>query len=389
MASFYLTAGVSGGMMDSPKTGRIARSIMIKPASSACNLECGYCFYKDEASNRRVACHPFMEERTVVSLLEKGLEGADTVTFAFQGGEPSLVGLDWFKRFVELEKELNQGGTKVNYGFQTNGTLLDDEWGRFFHDNHFLVGISCDGFPKLHNLYRKRLDASRSSDGVFRGIDAMLRNNVDLNVLAVVTDAVADNIDAMWDFFMSKDLRFQQYIACLDPLDGDVNRFLDPVSYGKFLVGLAKKWVAALQTPRPVSIRLFDNFISVLMGYPPEECDMNGHCSIQYVVESDGTVYPCDFYCTDRYELGNINTETIGQLDTRRDAIDFLHESDAIHEDCKVCPIFPICRAGCKRNRDASNKFRFCESYRILFDEMGETFVGIAQWMQERGGVKL
>ncbi len=389
MASFYLTAVILGGMMDSPKTGRIVRSIMIKPASSACNLECGYCFYKDEASKRRVACHPFMDERTVVSLLKKGLEGADTVTFAFQGGEPSLVGLDWFKRFVELEKELNQGGTKVNYGFQTNGTLLDDDWGRFFHDNHFLVGVSCDGFPKLHNLYRKRLDASRSSDGVFRGIDAMLRNNVDLNVLAVVTDAVADNIDAMWDFFMSKDLRFQQYIACLDPLDGDVNRFLDPVSYGKFLVGLAKKWVAALQTPHPISIRLFDNFISVLMGYPPEECDMNGHCSIQYVVESDGTVYPCDFYCTDRYELGNINTETIGQLDARRDAIDFLHESDAIHEDCKGCPIFPICRAGCKRNRDASNKFRFCESYRILFDEMGETFVRIAQWMQEEGGVKL
>lgn len=364
--------------MDNPTAGVHARSIMIKPASSACNLECAYCFYKDEAEGRKVACHPFMDERTVVSLLEKGLAGVDTVTFAFQGGEPSLVGLDWFKRFVELEKELNIDEKHVNYGFQTNGTLLDDAWGRFFHDNHFLVGISCDGFPKLHNLYRKRLDASRSSDGVFRGIDAMLHNHVDLNVLTVVTDAVADNIDAMWDFFMDKGLTFQQYIACLDPLDGDVNRFLNPVAYGRFLVRLAKKWVAALQGPRPVSIRLFDNFISILMGYPPEECDMNGHCSVQYVIESDGTVYPCDFYCTDRYELGNINDLTISELDDRRNEINFLHESDAIHADCARCPIFPLCRAGCKRNRDALNKFRFCESYRMLFEEMGATFARIA-----------
>ncbi len=374
--------------MDKPTAGGIARSIMIKPASSACNLECAYCFYKDEASLRKVACHPFMEERTVVSLLEKGLDGADAVTFAFQGGEPSLVGLDWFKRFVELEKGLNLDGKRVNYGFQTNGTLLDDAWGRFFRDNHFLVGISCDGFPKLHNLYRKRVDASRSSDGVFRGIDAMQRNNVDLNILTVVTDAVADNIDSMWDFFMDKGLVFQQYIACLDPMEGDANRLLDPVAYGRFLIRLARKWVSALQGPRPVSIRLFDNFISILMGYHPEECDMNGHCSVQYVIESDGAVYPCDFYCTDRYELGNINDMTIAELDARRNEINFLHESDEVHEDCKACPIFPLCRAGCKRNRDAANKFRFCESYRMLFNEMGETFARIATSLVQENSVK-
>lgn len=359
------------------------RSIMIKPASSACNLVCDYCFYKDEADNRSVSCHPFMDERTVASLVEKSLHGAQAVTFAFQGGEPSLVGLAWFRRFVEIVKDRNLQGIPVNYGFQTNGTLLDDDWGRFFFENQFLVGISCDGFSKLHNLYRKRLDSKKSSDAVFRGIDAMVRNGVALNVLTVVTNAVADNFDALWDFFLSKGLLFQQYIACLDPLDGEGNRFLDPVVYGRFLIRLARKWVASLQSPKPVSIRLFDNFISILMGYPPEACDMNGRCSIQYVVESDGTVYPCDFYCLDRYELGNINEHTIIQLDRRRDEINFLHEADSIHEDCVSCPIFSVCRAGCKRNRDASNKFRFCESYRMLFATMGDTFVEIARWMSE------
>lgn len=370
-------------MTENSGKSKLARSIMIKPASSACNLNCSYCFYKDEASQRKVACTPFMDERTVLAILEKSLEDVDVVTFAFQGGEPSLVGLDWFRRFVELERKINNGRVDVHYGFQTNGTLLDDDWGRFFHENNFLVGISCDGLPRLHNLFRRRNDSSRSSDGVLRGIEAMQRNHVDLNILIVVTDAVADNIDAVWDFFLAHDLRFQQYIACIDPLDGALNRFLDPLVYGRFLVNLAKKWVASLQGPCPVSIRLFDNIIGILMGYPPEECDMNGHCSIQYVVESDGTIYPCDFYCLDQYELGGINNQTIGQLDQRRNEINFLHEADDVHADCKVCPIFALCRNGCKRNRDANNKFRFCESYRMLFNEMGDTFMRIAsQWMQ-------
>ncbi|AEC02953.1 radical SAM/SPASM domain-containing protein [Parasphaerochaeta coccoides] len=360
-------------------------SIMIKPASSACNLACDYCFYCNEAANRSVPCHTIMKEDVVRALLHKTLEEAGSVSYAFQGGEPALAGLSWFKRFVALEKELNTGHIPVSYAFQTNGTLMDDTWAAFFKENGFLVGISCDGAPRIHNMHRPRIGGGRSSADVLAGIEAMQRAHVDLNILTVVTDEVAQNIDQVWDFFMRHGLYYQQYIPCMNLL-GDARDFLTAEAYGHFLIQLAQKWMHSLHSPFPVSIRYFDNLVGMYMGLPPEACDMKGVCSVQYVVESDGSTYPCDFYCLDPYLLGNILSDSLQTINDKRFTTLFLHNTRNGSEKCKECPYLMLCRGGCKRYRDEKGEYRFCESHRMFFREMNEPFMKLVSFLaKERG----
>lgn len=358
---------------------KVVRSLMIKPASSACNLNCTYCFYRDEASNRVVACHPPMTMDTARNLLVKILDGADGVHIGFQGGEPSLVGLDWFRHFFALAEEVNTGRVPISWFFQTNGTLLDDEWGEFFRKKRVLVGISADGFPRLHNLFRRTNEGARSSSDVERGIQAMVRQGVDFNILIVVTNEVCDNLDALWDYFLDRGLVYHQYIACMDPLHGDENRFLSPEKYGRFLVALFDKYDYAIRSGRMVSIRLFENWMNELFGVPPEACDMRGICSVQYVSESDGTIYPCDFCCTDEFELGNINRVDIEDIDRRREDLRFVERGLPLPEKCRACQYVALCRNGCPRYRDSDNLYRFCESFIYFFSHRFRALASLAE----------
>ncbi len=358
---------------------------MIKPASSACNLNCTYCFYRDEALNRVTACHPPMTLETARNLLEKLLDGADGLHIGFQGGEPSLVGLDWFRSFVSLSDEINTRHVPIDWFFQTNGTLLTDEWGEFFRRRNILVGISSDGFPRMHNLFRRTNQGTRSSSDVERGIQAMIRKKVDFNILIVVTDEVCDNLDAIWKYFLDRGLVYQQYIACLDPLSGEVNRFLSPEKYGRFLVDLFDRYDFALRSGMRVSIRLFDNWMDELFGAPPEACDMRGACSVQYVCESDGTIYPCDFCCIDSFELGNINTDTLQMIDSRREEIKFLERGLPMPEKCRSCRYVALCRNACPRYRDSDNLFRFCSSYLYFFSRRFDALAALAEAIARRG----
>lgn len=345
-----------------------ALSIMVKPASSLCNMRCAYCFYHDVAVRREAYGFGVMDGRTSRILIKKAFDYADgsDVYFTFQGGEPTLAGTDYFKDFVSAAQELNSKGSRVSYALQTNGTLIDENWCAFLKENAFLVGLSLDGDFE-GNAYRKDGKGESSFHKAIRAADLMTESGVDFNVLCVVTGYIADHIEEEYDFLVSKGYRYLQFIPCLRPFGNHSNdpMYLTADRYAHFLISAFNRYVRDYIKGNYVSVRGFDNWVAMASGRLPEQCGFSGRCSRQYVVEANGNVYPCDFYCVDEYRLGNINLAGFDAMAKSARAQAFLRESLIIPEKCRNCNYYGLCRAGgCKRQRESDD---YCEAYKKFF----------------------
>ena len=304
-------------------------SILVKPASSACNLRCSYCFYADEASIRSVPNYGRMPAQVSSALIEGAMGAAEgAVSFLFQGGEPTLAGLEFYRDFVSRVHKAAPPGLAVQYAIQTNGTLLDAEWCRFFREHRFLVGLSRDGAGK------------GTYDRVVRAARLLERAGVEYNVLTVVTGYLARHIRSVFAALCRDGFRFQQYIPCLDPLGeerGGQGYSLSPAQYGEFLNTLFDLW----------------------------------YCGLQYLVEADGSVYPCDFYGLDEFLLGNVLQNSWTELDRAREELGFIRDSQRVPEQCGRCRWYPLCRNGCRRDRlageDGLGRNYYCDAYAGFF----------------------
>lgn len=350
-------------------------SIMIKPASSLCNMRCKYCFYNDVASTREDYSFGVMKEATAYNLIEKALRFADgeSVYFAFQGGEPLIAGLDYFKFFTKTVKALNTKNSSVQYGLQTNGTLLSDDFCKFFHENHFLVGLSLDGDFK-NNSFRvdeKRVNAHRK---IMLAAGKLKKFKVDFNILTVLTGSCADHIEEIYAYFKKEGFRYLQFIPCLRPF-GDKSEselYMTAEQYENYLIKLFKLYVRDYMRNDYVSVRYFDNIVRISLGQKAEQCGLMGYCSHQFVIEGNGNVYPCDFYCTDKWLLGNINSSELSSLAKSEKAEEFIRESLSVPEKCKTCSVYKMCRAGgCKRNREDRD---YCAAYKNFYKECSSLF---------------
>lgn len=348
-------------------------SLLIKPSSGGCNIRCKYCFYHDEQLNRETFSYGFLSEETLEILIQKALEYATVhCSFGFQGGEPTLRGLDFFRRVVELQKKYNIHHTEIANAIQTNGLLLDEEWARFLHDNHFLVGLSLDGTKDVHDQNRLDPEGKGTFNRVLQAAQKLTAHEVEFNLLTVVTNRTADSITKIYNFYRRSGLLYQQYIPCLDPLEearGTSPYSLTPGKYAKFLKTLFDLWYRDVTEGRFIYIRYFENLVGMLMGRPPESCGLGGQCTIQHVVEADGSVYPCDFYCLDPWRLGNIREQSFRELAQSETARRFLAEGCEGREECRNCQFGPICRGGCRRDREplAAGGNYFCSAYKEFF----------------------
>lgn len=353
--------------------------VMIKPASGLCNMRCEYCFYADEMKKRNRTDYGIMSPQTLENTVRRALDFAEgSCTIAFQGGEPTLAGLDFYRRLLELEEKYNTKKLFISHALQTNGYVLDREWCGFLAENRFLVGLSVDGVRATHDAYRKD---SQGRDTYFRVLDAaglLKEAGADFNVLTVVNARTAPKIRRIYEQYRKLGFRWQQYIACLDPLGetGKAREYsLKPEAYGQFLIDLFDLWYLDLQKGEQPYIRQFENYVGILLGQQPESCEQRGVCSCQCIVEADGSVYPCDFYCLDEYRLGNFNEDSVETILGRAEETGFLKNSASHAETCRQCPYYFICRRGCRRHRDhealtgcAEGENYFCRSYRMFFD---------------------
>lgn len=343
-------------------------SVMLKPASSNCNLACEYCFYHSLALTREDFSKGFMSEDTAKAVIDSALEFANgtDVYFTFQGGEPLLCPLDFYEKFVAYVKTANVKGSNINYCLQTNGTLINDENAEFFKQNNFLIGVSLDGDMEV-NKYRVYKDGSNSFNDIMCGIELLKKHNVSFNVLSVLTKNTALNFRKAYRFFKSNDLRYIQFILGLKPFDGeyDEDMYMSNDDYAYFLTKCFNIYYNDYMRGDYVSVRTFDNYISLVNGKNAEQCGMNGCCSTQFVVEGDGSVYPCDFYCTDEWLLGNINNSSFKSLYKSEKCVEFIKSSFKLDDKCKSCKYFYLCRGGgCKRNRQSSD---YCKAYKQFF----------------------
>lgn len=355
--------------------------LMIKPASSLCNMKCDYCFYRDIAEKRSVGDHGIMSYDTCRKLIERTLDYAsDSCSFIFQGGEPTLAGADFYRFFVNTVNKMNTRGLKISYSMQTNGYDLCDDMLTVLAQNDFLVGLSLDGNRTCHDAHRRDAGGNETFSRIVRSARRLTEKGIDFNILTVVTPAVAENIRRVFTFFLNQNYRFLQFIPCLSPLYEDDGEYaVTDEKYGDFLMELFDLWHEELMHGNVISIRYFDNLVSLIKTGRAEACGMSGCCSAHYVVESDGSVYPCDFYVTDGFCIGNLNEDSFPAIDKNRREIAFIENSANTVDDCRRCRYRLLCGGGCRRERRSDGSYRYCGATRKFLDYALPRLVMIAK----------
>ena len=355
-------------------------TILIKPASSMCNMRCDYCFYHDVSSHREVKSYGIMSEETLDTLIRRAFAFAErSVTFVFQGGEPLIAGISFFKAAISYQKKYNSRGITVYNTVQTNGTLINDEFAAFFKENDFLVGVSLDGDRTVHDTHRRFINGDKSYFSVISGINTLKRHDVEFNILAVVTKTAASAPAIM--YMVLKEYKYLQFIPVIDDFNTEMSNFsLSAEEYGRFLTEVFELYYLDIISGDYVSVRDFDSYIHMLMGMPPSSCAMQGRCDGYFTVEADGGVYPCDFYVTDEYKAGNINESSFFSLVKSERITDFVKDSVCVEEKCRKCKWLSLCRGGCRRHREPFPSLnKYCEAYTIFFESCYDKMKKIAE----------
>lgn len=372
------SAARSGVLAPGPRRAGGISSLLIKPASALCNLDCSYCFYLDRETDpyRELAVRRMgeaVQERMVRTYLEYAYPMA---VFAFQGGEPTLAGLPYFERMVEMEVRYARRGHTISNALQTNGTLVDDDWAKFFAANRWLIGLSLDGPQEVHDAYRVNKAGHGTWAKVMQALETMQRHGVEFNILCVLSQANVGRARELYEFFRSLKVGHVQYIPLAEfQPDGSKSEFaITPEQYGEFLVQTFELWWPDRRTMR---IRCFDNLAEALAGHPPGTCTLQKTCDTYAVVEYNGDVYPCDFFVEERWKLGNLMEDTWTAMANRPRRYEFAHKKAIPHPECQACEYYALCRGGCPKFREgARGRFEeldyFCEAYKKMFRHAAE-----------------
>lgn len=348
---------------------------LIKPVSGACNMRCAYCFYTDETKNRAVPCAGKMSDETINLLLRRTfaeIESGGCITFAFQGGEPTLAGLAFYQTFTRSVQSQCPPGVQVEYAIQTNGLLIDEEWAAFFAKEHFLVGLSLDGCKELHDLNRRTEKNGDTWERVTHTLRVLQEHGVLVNALCVVTGSHARKPQKIYTKLKKLGVDHMQFIACMEPIGaarGDAAFALSPQAYGNFLCSLFDLWYRDWMLGESVSIRLFEDYVHLLLRDGATTCSACGQCGGYFVVEADGSVYPCDFYCLDIWKLGSLQENTLTELLAGETMKRFRTRTAVKPPECSTCRLRPLCNAGCPHdwvNEDSVLHNYYCEAFTAL-----------------------
>lgn len=342
-------------------------SLLIKPTSADCNLQCGYCFYH----KRKTDPYKFqgihrMSDKVLASMISQYLSFAGPYTsFSWQGGEPLLMGIDFFKKVVEFQKMYGYSGQYIGNSVQTNLTLITEELAELFHKYNFLVGVSLDGPQEYHDYYRKNSAKNGSFTKVMEGIKILQSHNVEFNILAVVNNFTVKKAKETYSFFTENGFQFLQYIPAVEFDDRSVATEFSVTSedYGNFLCQLFDIWYNK-GTPI-VSIRTFDNIASIYAGIPSEACVFKEECGSYAVIEYNGDVYPCDFFVEESLKLGNLLETPLKQIIQGQKMRKFASNKKDI--SCIDCKWEYICHSGCQHHRKSGKRDYLCDSYKQFF----------------------
>ncbi|HEU5161610.1 MAG TPA: anaerobic sulfatase maturase [Thermoanaerobaculia bacterium] len=350
--------------------------LLAKPAGSSCNLDCSYCFYLSKA-----ALYPEAQPRMSEEVLERYLRqlfaasAGGEVSVAWQGGEPTLMGLRFFERAVALADEMRSPGQVVHHSIQTNGVLLDDAWCTFLNRNGFLVGLSIDGPRWQHDAYRVAKGGRGTFDGAVRAWKLLRRHGVDVNILCAVHAANAGRPREVYRFFRDElHARHLQFIPIVERNGGEgavTRRSVDPETFGRFLVTIFDEWLR--RDVGKVFVQMFDAYLGNCLGMP-NLCIFAHDCAANPVLEHNGDLYSCDHFVDPDHLLGNIGDSTLGEMIGSEKQRTFGSRKVAsLPRACHECEFLFACEGECPRNRfvrsaDGEPGMNYlCAGYRAFF----------------------
>ncbi len=327
-------------------------SLLVKPASADCNLRCEYCFYLEKSALYPDARRHRMSDAVLERMISTYMATEQPqYAFGWQGGEPTLCGVDFFRRVTDLQEKHGRRGAVVANGLQTNATLIDDALAAHFAKYRFLLGVSLDGPTELHDVFRRTAGDRGSHARVIEGLATLRRHGVEFNILTLVSQANVSRAREVYRYLCESGFAFHQYIPCVEFGGGGA---LEPFAitaeeWGDFLSGIFDEWHAGDE--RSVSVRLFDSILAYLVDGTRNCCTMARDCRQYFVVEHSGDVYPCDFFVEPEWRLGNVRTHSWDEmLDAQRYA-DFGARKAAMCPSCAECEYVDVCVGDCLKHR--------------------------------------
>jgi len=396
-----------------PKHAPPAFHLLAKPTGATCNLDCAYCFFLSKE-----LLYPGSRFRMADELLETYIRQlieahqVPEVIIAWQGGEPTLMGVDFFRRSISYQEKYRKPGTTLLNTIQTNGTLIDDEWAVFFKDNNFLVGISIDGPPAMHDAYRWDKGGKGTFDKVMRGLGYLQKHGVDYNILTTIHHANADQPVEVYHFLRDDcQAEFIQFIPIIERIDPHALIGLEQVTrpaetggkdqhrswrerplytqigeqvtgrsitaeqYGNFLVGVFDEWVR--HDVAKVYVQMFDVALANWYGEPPGLCIHSRTCGTALAMEHNGDLYSCDHFVEPKYKLGNISETHMIELIASPQQMKFGQDKfDTLPGYCRECDVRFACHGGCPKDRfietpDGEAGLNYlCAGYKIFFNHI-------------------
>lgn len=342
--------------------------IMTKPVGAICNLACDYCYYLEKSKLYQESPKHIMSDELLEKFIKEYIESQTMpqVLFTWHGGETLMRPLSFYQKAMELQRKYARGRT-IDNCIQTNGTLLNDEWCRFFHDNNWLVGVSIDGPQEFHDEYRKNKQGKPSFMKVMQGINLLNKHRVEWNALAVVNDFNADYPLDFYHFFKEIGCRYIQFTPIVERIfrhddgrhlaaveEGDNEKLADfsvtPEQWGNFLCTIFDEWVK--NDVREYFIQLFDATLANWVGEQPGVCSLAKTCGHAGVMEFNGDVYSCDHFVFPQYKLGNIYSKTLVEMMYSDKQQQFgRNKFDSLPSQCKECQYLFACNGECPKNR--------------------------------------
>lgn len=369
-----------------------AFNIMAKPIGAVCNLNCTYCYYLEKKSLYPGINNFRLNDEILEVFIKQYIENHEVpvVNFTWQGGEPTLLGLDYFKKVIALQKKYSRGKT-VNNAFQTNGTLLDDDWCRFFVDNNFLVGISIDGEEHNHNYYRKTISGDASFKSVMKGIGLLHKNKVQFNTLSCVNSYNVHHAIETYRFLKRIGSGFIQFIPVVERIainpkpgflklvspgymsDASVTEWtVNTKDFGIFLINIFNEWVR--NDVGRYFVQIFDANLANYVGAMPGICVFSETCGDATVMEHNGDIYSCDHFVYPEYLLGNISNNKMSDIIFSQRQFDFgIAKRNSLPRYCLQCDVRYACHGECPKHRfigtpDGKAGLNYlCEAYKDFF----------------------
>lgn len=348
-------------------------SLLIKPAGPDCNICCEYCFYSSKKGMFESMPVHRMSIETMNLVVSQYLELAgNNASLGFQGGEPTLCGIEFFREVFKSVKKHKRPNQTVSIALQTNGILLNHDWAHLLRKNNVLVGLSLDGPADIHDAHRRTFNDEDTHHIVTKNMEILKEVGVEFNTLTVITKANVNRGKELVDYFLNNASGYMQFIPCVEVIDNKIAHYTPtPIEYADFLIEVFDLWY---NDGKPnFYVRLFDEMLISFVEYAPASCYFAPKCVANLVVEHNGSIYPCDFFVEDDWYLGNINKESLKKIVENPKLIQFINRKLDLDDKCKGCKWRCICCGDCIKYRydidgQKTKSAYFCEGYKKFFE---------------------